>query len=119
MALLRAGPLRYLGKISYGFYLYHVIILVFLHALILKRLPWIGDVRGQCVTALALIATLVASTASFYLIERPFQDVGHRHAFTPANASADEAGVHGPDTRFARILRLVAFIGKRMSGRSQ
>jgi peptidoglycan/LPS O-acetylase OafA/YrhL len=63
-------PLRYLGRISYGFYLYHWPILVVVRRLLgLTRIQEIGVV---------VIVTMLAATASFELIERPLRRLKRR-----------------------------------------
>jgi peptidoglycan/LPS O-acetylase OafA/YrhL len=64
-------PLRYLGRISYGLYLYHwPILLVVRHLLRLTRTQEIGVV---------VIVTILVAMASFELIERPLLRLTHRH----------------------------------------
>lgn len=59
---LGCSPLRFVGRISYGLYLYHVP----LFALTFRRLG-----AGGGAVAVALTATLVIATISFYGVERP------------------------------------------------
>lgn len=68
-------PIRKLGTISYSVYLWHLPIATAIVA-------WMGgtgriDHPWQAVALIAL-ATLVASTASYLLVERPFLDGGNR-----------------------------------------
>ncbi|HEX6390160.1 MAG TPA: acyltransferase [Solirubrobacteraceae bacterium] len=83
--LLAAGPLPWLGKVSYGIYLWHVPLLLFLRAQGLLPLSPLG----------ALVAvigpTLVCASASWYLVERPLQlrarqAVRRRRAYLPVPA---------------------------------
>ena len=79
--VLEWTPLRFLGRISYSVYLWHVIFFlrrdlpsVPSHALwVLSGRPW------------KYIATLVVATASYYLIEKPMVRLGHNLA-PPATA---------------------------------
>ena len=67
-SLLRSRPLSYLGRISYGVYLWHFII-------ILLSLRWIasGSLPDVFVLRIATVGllTVAVATASFYLVERP------------------------------------------------
>jgi len=59
--LLSPAPLRAIGRISYGLYLYHVPIFYWL----LYPAPSMAN------AALAIIATFAVATASYWLVERP------------------------------------------------
>jgi peptidoglycan/LPS O-acetylase OafA/YrhL len=59
-------PARFLGRISYGMYLWHLPILMALASLGAWRAP------------LGLAGTVAAATGSLYLIERPFLRMKHR-----------------------------------------
>ena len=68
--LLRFPPLRFVGKVSYGWYLFHV--------------PLFGVVfrmHGVSGTSLALAAavSLLAATVSYYAIERPILRLKKRY----------------------------------------
>jgi peptidoglycan/LPS O-acetylase OafA/YrhL len=59
---LEWAPLRYLGRVSYGLYLYHwPIVLIVPH--------FVGNHLGQCSAAVPL--TIAVAIASFELVERP------------------------------------------------
>lgn len=67
---LRGGPLVYLGKISYGLYVYHSLMVevatkVFIHSRVLVALSAFG-------------ATVAAAALSYQLLERPFLRLKHR-----------------------------------------
>jgi peptidoglycan/LPS O-acetylase OafA/YrhL len=64
--LLSLGPVAWLGRISYGVYLWHWPVLVWVHAS-----PDAGATTRRGVTVLRIALTLVVATASYYLVERP------------------------------------------------
>jgi peptidoglycan/LPS O-acetylase OafA/YrhL len=65
-AILGLGPIRYLGRISYGLYLWHYPLFL-----------WLDHERtglyGVRLLALRVGVTLLVATASFYLVERPIR----------------------------------------------
>ncbi|HTR31823.1 MAG TPA: acyltransferase [Puia sp.] len=83
MSKLRHPWLRYLGRISYGMYIFHVLTIV----LIVKAgtaLMW----PAWLLPLLAFIATILAGTLSFYGIERPFLRL--KRKFGSISTPADE-----------------------------
>lgn len=79
--LLRSRALLFLGEISYALYLTHLLVLfVIVHALaphISAPLPaWQAIMVNLAFGVAALAATVPIATASYYLLERPFQDIG-------------------------------------------
>lgn len=68
---LEWAPLTYLGRISYGLYVYHLPVLWF--ALDIRDLGIVKPAMVQpAATAIAFFATLLIASASFYFIEKPF-----------------------------------------------
>jgi peptidoglycan/LPS O-acetylase OafA/YrhL len=63
-AVLSFAPIRFVGRISYGLYLWHYPLFI-----------WLDHERtglfGVRLLALRLVVTLAVATASFYLVERP------------------------------------------------
>jgi peptidoglycan/LPS O-acetylase OafA/YrhL/lysophospholipase L1-like esterase len=65
-AALSFSPLRYVGRISYGLYLWHYPLFLYIdHAR--------TGLTGYALFAVRVAATLVIATASFYLVERPIR----------------------------------------------
>ncbi len=93
--LLAAPPLVWLGRISYGIYLWHWPVYRYLHEARLG-LSW-----GP--TQLVRVAvTLAAATLSFYLLERPLLRLRHRFdppADAPGDAADGKAGAAADQTR--------------------
>lgn len=88
--LLEWRPLRYLGKISYGLYVYHFPILWFA-----GRIADFGIEPPllQPLSALvAFIATVLAAALSFHLMERPITDLKDRF-FPLRNARSPEQAI--------------------------
>jgi len=63
---LSAGPMRFIGKISYSWYLWHWPLLSLMHVLYDGAVP-----RAREVETVAL--SFVAAVASYFLIEQPFR----------------------------------------------
>jgi peptidoglycan/LPS O-acetylase OafA/YrhL len=78
--LLSSGPSRFLGRISYGIFLWQFLAAFAVFRLLgLKVSPFVGPYPVAEVALLGLAmaaATVVAATASYYLIEHPAQRVG-------------------------------------------
>ena len=67
---LGSRPLRYLGKISYGIFVYHLIVFYFLSPWLLSH--GIGrDGQPLVIAASMLAVTIPLSVASWYLLEQP------------------------------------------------
>jgi peptidoglycan/LPS O-acetylase OafA/YrhL len=81
--LLAVAPLAWLGKISYGVYLWHWPLFQWLDA---DR----TGLRGVPLFALRCAVTLAVATVSFFAVERPLRTARwpRRRLFTPATAGA-------------------------------
>jgi peptidoglycan/LPS O-acetylase OafA/YrhL len=66
---LSFGPLRALGLVSYGVYLYHLPIFIWLDS---ERTGWAADSAGLLV--LRLSVTLAAASSSYLLVEQPVRE---------------------------------------------
>jgi len=64
--VLESGPMRRLGEVSYGLYLWHWPVMVFLN-------PQRTGLDGLALFSLRILVTAVATTVSFVLIERPLR----------------------------------------------
>lgn len=74
------APLRWLGKICYGLYLWHTFVgLTVAHVIDAAGLPWGPSLRVAC----WLGCTLAVATASWFLFEQPI--LGLKPAPTSAN----------------------------------
>jgi len=73
---LEWGPMRYLGKISYGLYVYHLPIVWFSGRVRDFGLP---EPTAKVLTALiAFVVTLLVASASYYLMEKPVLNLKDR-----------------------------------------
>lgn len=68
-SVLSVQPLRWIGRISYGLYLWHWPVFVLLSTATTGLSSWQVDV-------LRIVITLAAATASFYLVEEPIRRGG-------------------------------------------
>jgi peptidoglycan/LPS O-acetylase OafA/YrhL len=81
LAFLDQVPLRYLGRVSYGFHLSHLVI-----GGEVRRL--IGSQPQELPALVAGVATLLAATVSWYALERPIIRLG-RHRTRSASCARD------------------------------
>jgi peptidoglycan/LPS O-acetylase OafA/YrhL len=72
--ILDSPPLRYLGKISYGLYVYHYGIIT-ICAAFARRYALGFSLHSPQLFFMALGATLLVATLSFYLLEKPLIDL--------------------------------------------
>jgi len=68
--ILESAPLRYLGKISYGLYVYHYGIIAITVALF-RKYDLEYSLRSPQMFIVSMSATLLIATLSFYLLEKP------------------------------------------------
>jgi peptidoglycan/LPS O-acetylase OafA/YrhL len=71
--LLEIGPLRFLGRVSYSFYLLHWPVLYLCVIAFLKIAPFLAGVAASLIVmSLSICAALVLASVSYRFIERPF-----------------------------------------------
>jgi peptidoglycan/LPS O-acetylase OafA/YrhL len=69
--VLELAPIRYVGRISYGLYLYHWPIF-----LLVAQIPW--SLNGTLVVLITLALTAVVAVASYKFIEQPLLQIKDR-----------------------------------------
>ena len=74
--LLEWAPLRYLGKISYGLYVYHLPVIWF--APEIKSLGLDADILKPVATVVAFFATLLIASISYRFMEKPLLNLKDR-----------------------------------------
>jgi len=72
--ILEFAPLRYLGKISYGLYVYHYGVIA-LTASLFRKYDLDYSMRSPQMFLVSFSATLFIATVSFYLLEKPITDL--------------------------------------------
>ena len=80
---LRLPPLVYLGKISYGLYLYHLFVFQPYDAL-LRAAPWMARVNHEL---MLFLLTVALASASWYAVELPLNRLKDRLPFLRASAA--------------------------------
>ena len=73
--------MSFIARISYMVYLTHDIFLGIFHQLILKNWPQINNYKSFLVTLLALITTIIFSTISYYVFEKPILSFGKKYKY--------------------------------------
>ena len=87
-APLRWKPMRWIGGISYGVYLFHPVVYDFLFVKILGTLPsHDAGTPGILLSCAAFALTLALAAASFYFVERKLIAIGHRYRYRPGTAA--------------------------------
>jgi peptidoglycan/LPS O-acetylase OafA/YrhL len=84
-AFFRTSLMRWLGEISYGFYLIHIPVIGLCFGLLLKINPRIANLNEFFVSALALGLSLALATISWRWLERPFVQWGHSLQYQSVN----------------------------------
>jgi peptidoglycan/LPS O-acetylase OafA/YrhL len=98
LAWLRGRRLAYLGRISYGIYIYHP----FPFMLIYYAADRAGLGQPYWLDAVKVAAALALAAASWEFLERPILALKERFPFRPATAGGRPAGVRGRLVGIAR-----------------
>jgi peptidoglycan/LPS O-acetylase OafA/YrhL len=85
--VMRFYPLRKLGEISFGIYLFHVPINALWHGLWLGRDIYIHNAIDALASSCALASTLLLAWCSWKFFEKPVVDFSHRFKYTKAEAT--------------------------------
>lgn len=101
--MLENRPMIYLGKISYGLYLYHNFMPLLLAAL-LVWLPFSLPQRGSLVALTYVVATIIVATISWFLFEQPILRCKEKFA----NPSPGDGQTSGSGETFLRRFGLFA-----------
>lgn len=86
---LRSSWLSYLGKISYGIYIYHQVVAGVVFKLVLDSEPGIGSIPELLTTSLCVAVTLGVASASFYWFEKPILRLGKRYQYKMPDTAAN------------------------------
>ena len=78
------GWLRYLGKISYGLYVYHLAVMDFFGA---TKIYWDGTAAKLVRGVVELLVTIAIASISYQFLERPFLRLKERFTFVPSRVS--------------------------------
>ena len=78
LQVLECSPVRYLGRISYGIYLYHLPVMWLVDRQLMLR-GWDAQAYGWQFSLAALSLSVAAASLSFFLVERPLQRLA-RHS---------------------------------------
>ncbi len=81
------NPIRYLGKISYGMYVFHYTLWIGLAAFVTRELHLRLGVVMPELYLLVLAATIALSALSYRYFERPFLRLKERFAFVPSRSA--------------------------------
>ena len=84
IAVYKFWPLRMLGRVSYFVYLAHLGAQWILFELLLHHAPQLYTSKDYGVTGLAIAVTIGLAIPSWFLIEKPIINWGHRWRYKPA-----------------------------------
>jgi peptidoglycan/LPS O-acetylase OafA/YrhL len=78
---------NFLGKISYGLYMYHMMIIVFLAQLGSKYFNFQGKLFNVYLYSSTLLVTIIVATASYYWFEKPFLKIKQKYTVVKSGNS--------------------------------
>ena len=81
LRLARSAVLRYLGKISYGLYVYHMFAFWVTQKLISRYYPFL---RSPIYAFIALVVTIGCASLSYRFLESPFLRLKGRYTYIPS-----------------------------------
>lgn len=81
-------PLKYLGKISYGLYVYHLGIIWFAHRLLENVITTPQPITKFLFAVLEFLVTLIVATISFYFLEKPILTLKDKYFSVRRQAAA-------------------------------
>ena len=91
--ILNLSPLRYLGKISYGLYIYHLFIIQAVVE-IFKKFNVVYGLGSPLLYIVSLIITVLAASLSFYLLEKPVLNLKTKYFPLSSEESASKKTEH-------------------------
>jgi peptidoglycan/LPS O-acetylase OafA/YrhL len=89
LAIFRFPPLRFLGLISYGLYLFNMPILWLFHGLALGARPSLNSGIACAVTLISLIVSIALASISYFFFERRFLSLGHSLRYKKGRKEVD------------------------------
>jgi peptidoglycan/LPS O-acetylase OafA/YrhL len=82
-----AKPLIYLGKISYGLYVFHLAIMFMVERVLLKRVRLEPAHPVATAFVLTMVLTILVAMASYHFFEKPFLRFKEKFTFVPSRAA--------------------------------
>jgi peptidoglycan/LPS O-acetylase OafA/YrhL len=89
LAIFRFPPLRFLGLISYGLYLFNMPILWLFHGLALGARPSLNSGIACAITLISLIVSIALASISYFFFERRFLSLGHSLRYKKGRKEVD------------------------------
>ncbi len=96
---LELAPLRFVGRLSYSIYLWHILFFIPVYLGDLVHSPLLTALTGR---PWKYLATAVAALASYYFVEKPLVRLGHRVA-PPATPGHRDLRVEPPNAESAAL----------------
>ena len=88
-------PLRSLGTLSYSIYLFHLFFHGIFHHFLAHSYPSFLTAKGPLSTILALIATIIFATLTWFLLEKPVINYSRRMKYTTPQTQPLRRNAHG------------------------